>query len=263
MASLTLDIGATGMLAQQLNVDVISNNIANMTTTGYKRQRAEFQDLLYQTKLRPGSASSDQGTTVPAGIQLGLGVKAGSVYRINEQGALQITSNSFDLAIAGQGYFQIELPSGETGYTRDGSFQLNENGELVTSEGYLLEPGITIPEDAVDVTINSSGEVLLKLQGQTDLSNAGQIQLTNFANVAGLEAIGDNLYLETTASGAPTTGNPGEDGYGVLEQGALEASNVDVVQEITTLISAQRAYEMNSKVIQTGDEMMSTISQMR
>lgn len=261
--SLTLDIGATGMLAQQLNVDVISNNIANMTTTGYKRQRAEFQDLLYQTKLRPGSASSDAGNTVPAGIQLGLGVKAGSVYRINEQGALQITENSFDLAIAGEGYFQIEMPSGETGYTRDGSFQMNENGELVTSEGYLLQPGITIPQDAVDVTINANGEVLIKLDGQTDLSNAGQIQLASFANVAGLDAQGDNVYLETTASGTPTVGTPGSEGYGAIQQGALEGSNVDVVQEITSLISAQRAYEMNSKVIQTGDEMMSTITQLR
>ena len=261
--SLTLDIGATGMLAQQLNVDVISNNIANMTTTGYKRQRAEFQDLLYQTKLRPGAASSDAGNTIPAGIQQGLGVKAGSVYRINEQGALQITENEFDMAITGEGYFQVETPSGETAYTRDGSFQLNENGELVTSEGYLLDPGITIPADALDITINESGEVLVKLDGQIDLSNVGQLQLAVFANVAGLDAQGNNLFLETTASGAPTIGNPGAEGYGGIQQGALEGSNVDVVQEITNLISAQRAYEMNSKVIQTGDEMMSTITQLR
>lgn len=263
MSSLTLDIGATGMLAQQLNVDVISNNIANMTTTGYKRQRAEFQDLLYQTKLRPGSASSDAGNTVPAGIQQGLGVKAGSVYRINEQGALQITENEFDLAIAGDGYFQIQMPNGDTGYTRDGSFQLNENGELVTSEGYILDPGVSIPEDTVDVTINANGEVLLKLAGQTDLSNAGQIQLAIFPNDAGLDAIGNNLHLETTASGAPVVGNPGQEGFGTLEQGALESSNVDVVQEITNLISAQRAYEMNSKVIQAGDEMLGTVTQLR
>jgi flagellar basal-body rod protein FlgG len=261
--ALTLDIGATGMLAQQLNVDVISNNIANMTTTGYKRQRAEFQDLLYQTKLRPGSASSDAGNTIPAGIQQGLGVKAGSVYRINEQGALTITSNAFDLAAVGEGYFQITLPDGETAYTRDGSFQLNQDGELVTSEGYTVQPGITIPEDAVDVTINNVGEVLLKLDGQVDLTNAGQIQLAIFANPAGLDAIGDNLFLETTASGTATIGNPGDDGYGVLEQGALENSNVDVVAEITNLITAQRAYEMNSKVIQTGDEMMGTLTQLR
>ena len=261
--SLTLDIGATGMLAQQLNVDVISNNIANMTTTGYKKQRAEFQDLLYQTKIRPGSTSSDSGTTVPAGIQLGLGVRAGSVYRVSEQGALQVTDNEFDLAIVGEGYFQITLPSGETAYTRDGSFQMNENGEMVTSEGYLLNPGITIPSDAVDITVNNSGEVLVKIEGQINLSNVGQVQTAIFQNVAGLEALGDNLFLETEASGAATTGIPNSVGFGRIEQGALETSNVNVVQEITTLIQAQRAYEMNSKVIQTGGEMLGTVAQLR
>jgi flagellar basal-body rod protein FlgG len=261
--SLTLDIGATGMLAQQLNVDVIANNIANMTTTGYKRQRAEFQDLLYQTRVRPGANSSDQGTTIPSGIQMGLGVKAGSVYRVNEQGALQMTSNPYDIANKGQGYFQITMPNGETAYTRDGSFQLDQTGQMVTSEGYVLQPGITIPSDAVDVTINQSGEVLVKIQGQLALTNVGQIQLAIFPNEAGLEARGDNLYMETEASGAAVVGNPNDVGYGALEQGALEASNVNVVQEITSLIQAQRAYEMNSKVIQTGDDMMSTITQLR
>ena len=261
--SLTLDIGATGMLAQQLNVDTISNNIANMTTTGFKRQRAEFQDLLYQTKVRPGASSSDQGTTVPAGIQQGLGVKAGSVYRINEQGALQMTGNEFDVAIKGLGYFQIQMPSGETGYTRDGSFQLDQNGQMVTSEGYAVQPSITIPDDAVDITINASGEVLVKLQNQTALANVGQLQLATFANDAGLEAIGNNILMETEASGNAIVNNPGEPGYGELEQGALETSNVNIVQEITSLIQAQRAYEMNSKIIQTGDEMLSTISQLR
>jgi flagellar basal-body rod protein FlgG len=261
--SLTLDIGATGMLAQQLNVDVISNNIANMTTTGYKRQRAEFQDLLYQTKVRPGAASSDQGTTIPAGIQQGLGVKAGSVYRINEQGALQQTGNKLDVANKGEGYFQITLPNGDTAYTRDGSFQLDQNGLMVTSEGYQLQPGITIPQDAVDVTINGTGQVLVKLQGQTNLNNVGQIQLATFPNNAGLDALGDNLFQETEASGTGIVGNPGDPGYGELEQGALENSNVNIVQEITSLIQAQRAYEMNSKVIQTGDEMLSTITQLR
>lgn len=261
--SLTLDIGATGMLAQQLNVDVISNNIANMTTSGFKKQRAEFQDLMYQTKIRPGSASSDAGTTVPAGIQLGMGVKAGSVYRINEQGALQQTGNKLDLAINGEGYFQITLPSGETAYTRDGSFQMNQNGEMVTSEGYLLQPGITIPDDAVDVTINNSGEVLVKIQGQTALTNVGQIQTAIFANEAGLDAIGDNLYLETEASGAAIVGIPDDAGFGKLVQATLESSNVNIVQEMTNLIQAQRAYEMNSKIISTGDEMMTTVSQLR
>ena len=261
--SLTLDIGATGMLAQQLNVDTISNNIANMTTTGYKRQRAEFQDLLYQTKLRPGSASSSAGTTIPSGIQQGLGAKAGSVYRVNEQGALQVTGNEFDVANKGEGYFQIELPTGETAYTRDGSFQLDQDGQMVTSEGYVLQPGITIPSDAVDITINTNGEVLVKIQGQTALANVGQIQTAIFSNDAGLDAIGDNMFLETEASGAPIIGNPGDAGFGELEQGALETSNVNVVQEITSLIQAQRAYEMNSKVIQTGDEMLSTVTQLR
>lgn len=261
--SITLDIGATGMLAQQLNVDVISNNIANMTTTGYKRQRAEFQDLLYQNKLRPGSTSSDFGNIVPAGIQQGLGVKAGSVYRINEQGSLQITENSLDLAINGQGYFQIQMPNGDTGYTRSGSFQLNDQGEVVTSDGFVVDPGLVIPQEAVDITVNRSGEVFVKLDGQIDLQNVGQIELANFANPAGLEAIGDNLFLETPASGAPIVDNPAADGFGHLEQGALENSNVDVVEEITKLITAQRAYEMNSKVIRTGDEMLNTIGQLR
>lgn len=261
--SLTLDIGATGMLAQQLNVDTISNNIANMTTTGYKRQRAEFQDLLYQTKVRPGATSSDQGTTIPSGIQQGLGVKTGSVYRINEQGALQITGNQLDIANKGRGFFQVTLPSGETAYSRDGSFQMDQEGQLVTSEGYILQPGITIPSDAIDVTINNSGQVLVKIAGSTQVTNVGQIQTALFSNEAGLDAIGGNLFLETEASGGPVVGNPGDAGYGELMQGALETSNVNVVQEITALIQAQRAYEMNSKVIQTGDEMLSTITQMR
>lgn len=261
--SLTLDIGATGMLAQQLNVDVTSNNIANMTTTGYKRQRAEFQDLLYQTKVRAGAASSTQGTTIPSGIQQGLGVKTGSVYRINEQGALQITGNELDVANKGEGYFQITLPDGETAYTRDGSFQMDQDGQIVTSQGYLLQPGMTVPPDTIDITISPAGEVFAKIDGQTALTNVGQIQLAIFPNDAGLDAQGGNLFLESEASGAPIVGNPNEDGFGALEQGALETSNVNVVQEITTLIQAQRAYEMNSKVIQTGDEMLSTVTNMR
>jgi flagellar basal-body rod protein FlgG len=261
--SLTLDIGATGMLAQQLNVDVISNNIANMTTTGYKRQRAEFQDLLYQIKIRPGASSSAQDTKVPAGLQQGLGVKAGSVYRINEQGALQMTGNPFDLSIKGKGYFQVTMPDGDLAYTRDGSFQINQDGDLVTSNGYKIEPSITIPPDAIDVTVNGAGEVLVRLDGQTDLSNVGQLQLATFPNEAGLEAIGDNLLMETEASGAPVVDNPQAQGFGTLQQGALETSNVNIVEEMTSLIQAQRAYEMNSKVISTGDEMLSTITQLR
>lgn len=260
---LSLDIGATGMLAQQLHVDVISNNIANMTTTGFKRQRAEFQDLIYQNKIRPGSTSSDAGTIVPSGIQLGLGVKAGSLYRIHEQGTFENTGNLLDIAIAGEGYFEIQLPSGDTGYTRAGNFQRNAEGTIVTAQGYELQPAITIPDDAIDVIINNSGEIFVKLDGQTALTNLGQLQLTRFANPTGLEAIGDNLFLETEASGTPSAGTPMADGYGKLEQGVREGSNVNVVQEITSLITAQRAYEMNSKVVQTSDEMMSTVSQLR
>lgn len=259
----SLDIAATGMLAQQLNVDVISNNIANMTTSGFKRQRPEFHDLLYQNIVRPGSNSSDVGTIVPAGIQLGAGVKAGSVYRINEQGTLQITSNELDLAIDGKGWFQVELPSGDTAYTRSGSFQLNEDGEIVTSQGYRVLPGITLPDDTVNITINANGEVFADIQGQVDPTNVGQITTAIFANDAGLEAVGNNLFLETTASGTATEGNPGADGYGDINQGALENSNVNVVEEITTMITAQRAYEMNSKVIQASDEMLSVAAQIK
>lgn len=260
---LSLDIGATGMLAQQLHVDVISNNIANMTTAGFKRQRPEFQDLIYQNKQRPGATSSDIGTLVPSGIQVGLGVKPGSVYRIMEQGSFEVTTNEYDLAIAGRGYFQVQLPNGDTGYTRAGNFAINADGDLVTSQGYLLEPNINIPNNTLDTIINASGEVLTRLPGQTAYANQGQLQLATFANEGGLEATGDNLFLETEASGTPTTGTPNEDAFGKIEQGILENSNVDVVEEITRLITAQRAYEMNSKVIQTSDEMMSTVSNMR
>jgi flagellar basal-body rod protein FlgG len=251
------------MLAQQLNVDVISNNIANMTTTGYKRQRAAFQDLIYQNIDRPGSTSSDSGTTVPSGLQLGLGVRAGAVYRMHGQGALRVTENPLDLAITGDGFFQITLPSGDTAYTRDGTFQVNENGELVTVQGYAVDPGITIPADATSVDINASGEVLVTQPGQTAAANLGQLQLANFINPTGLDAIGDNFFLETDASGAPITGNPAENEFGAIRQGALEQSNVNVVEEITELISAQRAYEMNSNIITTSDEMLQTASQLR
>ncbi len=259
----SLDIGATGMLAQQMSVDVISNNIANMTTTGYKRQRVEFQDLIYQNQTRPGSTSSDSNTTVPAGIQLGLGVKPVSVYRLHEQGPLQNTGNDFDLAITGEGYFKIELPGGNTAYTRAGSFQVNENGEVVTAQGYRVLPSITIPQDALGVDINDSGEFLAKLPGQVNLSNLGQIELARFINPAGLEAVGDSLFMETQASGTPLTGIPNRDDFGAIRQGFVENSNVDVVEEITKLISAQRAYEMNSNVISTSDEMMGTTTQLR
>jgi flagellar basal-body rod protein FlgG len=259
----SLDIGSTGMLAQQLNVDTISNNIANMTTTGFKRQRAAFHDLLYQNIDRPGSTSSDSGTIMPTGLQVGMGVRTGSVYRIHSQGTLQMTENPLDVAIRGEGFFQVQLPSGETAYTRDGTFQLNENGELVTLQGYVVDPGLTIPADATSIDINEQGQVLVSLPGQTTTSNVGQIQLANFVNPAGLEAVGDNMLKETDASGAPTTGTPGVEEFGTLLQGALEQSNVNVVQEITDLIAAQRAYEMNSNVISTSDEILQTVAQLR
>jgi flagellar basal-body rod protein FlgG len=251
------------MTAQQRNVEVVSNNLANMNTTAYMRRRTEFHDLLYQNLRRVGSTSSDAGTIVPSGIQLGLGVKLAAVYRIHEQGNLTATDNTFDLAIQGKGFFQIRLPTGETAYTRDGTFQLNADGEVVTHDGYQVLPGITIPDNAIDVTVNASGEVLAKIQNQVNLSNVGQLQISTFPNEAGLEAVGDNLYIETPASGSATTGSPAAVGFGSVLQGFLETSNVNAVEEIANLISAQRAYEMNSKVIQTSDEMMGTLSAMR
>lgn len=259
----SLSIGATGMLAQQLNVEVISHNIANMNTTAYTRRRVEFQDLLYQNLRRTGSQSADDGSLVPVGVQIGLGVKTAAVYRITTQGNLTLTENSLDTAINGKGYFQIALPNGETAYTRAGAMQMSDDGTIVTVDGFAVEPNITIPEDAIDVTINSSGEVLVKIDGQVAPQNVGQFQLATFANEAGLLAIGENLYLETPASGAATTGVPGTDGFGKMQQGFLETSNVNVVEEITNLITAQRAYEMNSKVIETSDQMMATVSNLR
>lgn len=259
----SLDIGATGMLAQQTNVDVISNNIANMTTSGFKRQRAEFRDLIYQNKIRPGTTSSDVGTIVPSGMQLGLGTSVASIYRLHEQGTIRMTENDFDLAITGEGYFQIEMPSGETAYTRSGVFQVNQDGEIVTAQGYRLLPGISIPDDALSVRISEAGEVQVSLPNQTAVQNVGQIQTATFLNRGGLEAIGDTLFLETEASGAPTVGTPDTDNYGSILQGALENSNVNIVEEITSLIAAQRAYEMNSNVISTSDEMLQTITQLR
>ncbi len=259
----SLDIAATGMLAQQRNVEVISNNLANMNTTAFSRRRTEFHDLIYQDLRRVGSTSSDSGTVVPTGVQLGLGVKLSAVYRIHEQGNLTATDNTFDLAIQGKGFFQVTLPDGSTAYTRDGTFQLDNNGNVVTHDGFQVSPAISIPSNAVDVTINGSGEVLVKLDGTVTLANAGQVQVATFQNEAGLEAIGDNLLLETPASGTATTGTPASTGFGNILQGFLETSNVNAVEEISQLISAQRAYEMNSKIIQTSDEMLGTLTALR
>ena len=255
-----LDIAATGMQAQQTNVEVISNNIANMTTTGFKRQRVEFQDLIYQNLRRVGSNSSSSGSIVPSGAQIGLGVKTAAIYRINEQGNLQQTSNSLDLAIQGNGYFQVTLPSGATAYTRDGTFGLAPDGTIVTADGYVVQPGIQVPTNATSVTINTSGQVQATISGQTAPQTLGQIQLAAFPNDAGLQAQGGNLFVQTAASGAPVQGNPADPGFGSVMQRFVETSNVNVVSEITNLITAQRAYEMNSKVITTTDQMMQSLS---
>ena len=259
----SLSIAATGMLAQQTNVDVISNNIANMNTTAFTRQRAEFQDLLYQPVSRPGAGAGGGDARTPAGIQIGAGVKTGGIYRIAEQGALTKTDNRYDMAIQGQGFFQVTLPSGETAYTRAGSFQTSDQGELVTNDGYPVQPGITIPQGAVDVVVSKTGEVQIKLAGQPELQTVGQLQLASFISEAGLEAMGDNLFKETQASGQPVVATPGEPGFGTISQGFLEASNVNPVSEITALITAQRAYEMNSRIVKAADEMLQTTSQLR
>ena len=260
----SLRMCATGMRAQQTNVDTMANNMANMNTTAYTKRRAEFSDLLYQNIVRPGSSSTADNTIVPAGIQLGLGVRTSAIYRITDGGSLTSTGNDLDLAIRGRGYFRIELPEGKgTAYTRDGAFQRNGDGTIVTHDGYIVQPEITIPEDAVEVYVNSSGEVWIKQDGETDEVNVGQLELATFVNEAGLEALGDNLFVETQASGDPIVDNPDAEGFGSILQGYLNTSNVNPVSEITELISAQRAYEMNSKIITTADQMLSTINQMR
>ncbi|HTY65403.1 MAG TPA: flagellar basal-body rod protein FlgG [Alphaproteobacteria bacterium] len=256
----SLSIAATGMLAQQLNVEVISNNIANMNTTAYKRQRAEFQDLLYQSERRVGSQAADNNSIVPAGVELGLGVKTAAVYRITEQGNLTTTGNQLDLAIQGKGYFQVTLPDNTIAYTRAGSFQLDQNGNIVTADGLKITGANAIPSNATSITINQSGQIFVSQQGQTQLAAAGQFSLVSFINDTGLQPLGNNMFIQTQASGNPTIGTAGNQGFGTILQGFLESSNVNTVQEITNLISAQRAYEMNSKVIQASDEMLQTLN---
>ncbi|GER08582.1 flagellar basal-body rod protein FlgG [Iodidimonas muriae] len=258
-----LKIAATGMMAQQMNVEVIANNISNVNTTAFKRNRAEFSDLMYQTENRQGAFSSDAGTIIPAGVQLGLGVKASAVSRIGAQGALIQTSNPLDVAIEGRGFFAVTLPDGDTAYSRAGNFQLSEEGQIVTNEGFQIDPGIFIPQEATDIIINEVGEVFAQLDGQTDPVSQGQITLVTFLNEVGLEALGDNLFRETAASGDPQLGIPGEEGFGTIRQRFVEGSNVNIVEEITNLITVQRAYEMNSKVIETADEMSRTVTNLR
>lgn len=257
----SLHIAATGMQAQQTNVDVISHNLANQTTTGYKAQRAEFQDLIYQDLRRVGTNSSDIGTVVPTGVQLGLGVKTGAIYRNTEQGTVKQTEGPLDVAIQGDGYFQIELPDGEIAYTRNGAFKLSPDGEIVTMDGFIVQPAIAVPEDAIDISINATGEVEVLVDGQVDPINLGQLEVATFINPPGLKAIADNMFTETPASGDPILGIAGEDGVGTILQGYLENANVNPVTEITNLIVAQRAYEMNSKVITASDEMLQALNQ--
>ncbi|HWU56463.1 MAG TPA: flagellar basal-body rod protein FlgG [Rhizomicrobium sp.] len=251
-----LSIASTGMMAQQTNVEVIANNLANMSTTGYKAQRAAFQDLLYQNIQQAGAQSSDTGTLLASGIQLGAGVRTAAVYRMTKPGDMKSTSNPYDVAINGAGYFRVQMPDGTDAYTRDGNFQLSPEGQLVTQQGYVVQPGIAVPPTATAVTINTQGQVQAQLPGQVALQLVGQIEMTRFPNDAGLRAMGDDLFAETPSSGAPQAGVPGSTGYGTIQQYFLETSNVDPVSEITTMISAQRAYEMNSKVISTADQMM-------
>ena len=258
-----LQIAATGMSAQQTRVDVISNNLANMSTTGYNPRRAEFADLQYQQAVRPGTLTATNGAMVPAGVQLGLGVRPAAVTVMLGQGTLSQTNGDLDVAIDGLGYLEVTMPSGISAYTRDGSLKRSAEGQLVTSDGYPLVPDITIPQETSSISISPSGEVMAYFNDQVEPENLGQITLANFVNPKGLEAIGSNLFLETTASGAAQVAAPGEEGLGTLRAGYLEESSVDPVREITELIKAQRGYELNSKVITAADQMLSATVQVR
>jgi flagellar basal-body rod protein FlgG len=255
-----LAIAATGMNAQQTNMEVIANNIANINTTGFKRARAEFTDLLYQAERALGVPNRGGQDPIPEGAQIGLGVRTAAVRNLHMQGSLVQTGNKLDLALNGRGWFQITGANGETLYTRAGSFSRNANGQVVTGDGYLVQPAMTIPTTATEVVVNETGMVFVRNGTETTLQQIGQLTLANFTNDAGLEALGGNLYRETPASGAPVAGVPGDPGFGKVTQGYLENSNVDPVKEITELIQAQRSYEMNSKVIQASDEMYATVS---
>jgi len=257
-----LDTAATGMAAMDLQVQVIAGNLANMTTTGFKSQRAEFQDLIYEHVQRIGAQASENGNILPVGIELGSGVKTVGTPRLMTQGTLAQTGNTLDVAIQGTGWFQILMPDGTFSYTRDGSFQMDNQGRIVTAEGNIVQPTITIPQNSTGITINQQGQVSVITPGSTTSSILGQFNLTTFINDAGLQATGNNLFIATPASGQPQNGVPGVNGAGTLLQGSLEQSNVSAVTEISNLIAAQRAYEMNSKVITAADEMLQTTSQL-
>ena len=257
----SLWISKTGMEAQQLQLANISNNLANVSTTGYKKSSAVFEDLMYQN-LRQAGANDTEQTTLPTGLQVGLGTRAVATSRLFTQGNLQQSNNPLDVAISGNGFFEIQLPDGTSGYSRDGAFQVSATGQLVTSNGYVLQPGITIPANAQAVTIGADGTVSATVPGQAQPQAIGQIQLVSFVNAAGLEPRGQNLFVETAASGAPATAAPGTNGLGTLKQGYLETSNVNVVEELVAMIQSQRAYELNSKAIQASDQMLQRLGQL-
>jgi flagellar basal-body rod protein FlgG len=252
-------VAKTGLDAQQTRMSVVSNNLANVSTTGYKRSRAVFEDLLYQNVRQAGGQTS-QDTTLPSGLSLGTGVRTVATEKLHTQGNIQQTGNSLDIAIDGRGFLQIQMPDGTVGYTRDGSFRLDANGQIVNANGYVLQPGITIPSNARSVTIGSDGTVSVLTPGNTAPTQVGTLQLADFVNPAGLQPVGKNLFIETAASGSPQTGAPGSTGLGSLTQGALETSNVNVVEELVNMIETQRAYEMNSKAIQAADQMLAYVS---
>ncbi|MBB2486497.1 flagellar basal-body rod protein FlgG [Mitsuaria sp. WAJ17] len=256
----SLWIAKTGMEAQQTQLDNISHNLANVGTNGFKRSHAVFEDLIYQN-LRQSGANTTEQTQLPTGLQLGLGVRTVATSRNFSQGSLQQTTGNFDLAIKGSGFFQIQMPDGTTAYTRDGSFQLDANGQVVTNNGYTVMPGITVPANAQSVTIGQDGTVSVMVPGQTQPQTLGQVQLANFVNPAGLEPKGQNLFTETAASGTPNAGAPNANGMGAIQQGFVETSNVNVVEELVQMIQTQRAYELNSKAVQTSDQMLQKLSQ--
>lgn len=245
---------ASGMSAQQMNVDVIANNLANVNTTGYKSTKIEFQDILYQ-KVKSAGVETAAGSTVPVNLEVGYGTKPAATQRNYAMGSLQMTSNSLDVAIEGSGFFQVLLPDGTMAYTRDGAFKMSADGELVTTDGYYVQPGITIPADATEISVSTDGAFSVIVSGESDAQEIGQLELANFVNAAGLQAIGHNLFAETGASGDPILGTPSLDGFGSINQGYLEMSNVEIVDEMVNMITAQRAYEINSKAIQTSEEM--------
>jgi flagellar basal-body rod protein FlgG len=256
-----LHTAATGMMAQEMNVQVISNNVANMRTTGFKRQRVNFQDLLYEQYRRAGTPTSEQNNQIPAGVFVGSGVKTVSTPRVMTQGNLSPTEKTYDMAIRGEGFFRVQLADGRIGFTRDGALELDSQGRLVTPEGMLIDPGVTIPQNATSVAINAQGVISALTPGNAQPQQVGQLTLARFVNKTGLESIGDNVFLETAGSGAPIDGTPGAEGFGSIQQGYIEEANVNAVTEISSLIAAQRAYELNAKVITASDQMLNAAAQ--